>query len=159
MGLRAKLLAQDCQFEAVVTADYGDKVYTFTMVCRTEDDGGLTFTVLEPESIAGITGEIREESGKLTFGDDQALAFDTLAEGQVTPVTAPWLLIKTLRGGYLTSCGTEDELLRVTIDDSYADDALTLDIWLDSLDQPVAADILWQGRRMLSIQVRSFAFV
>lgn len=159
MTLRAKLLAAGgCCFDVTVTADYGDKVYTFGMYCQTDNAGNLTFQVTEPESIAGITGTVSDTGGKLTF-DDNALAFDLLADGQVTPVSAPWLLVHTLRSGYLTACTAEGEGLRVSIDDSYADDALHLDIWLDGEDLPTEAEIQWQGRRILSLQVRNFGYL
>ena len=156
MTLRAKLLAaQGVSFDTVITADYGDKTYTFSASCVTDGQGKLSFTVQEPQAIAGITGTVSQTGGKLTF-DDKALAFDVLADGLVSPVSGPWLLMKTLRSGYLTSCGIQGEYLRLTIDDSYADDALHLDIWLDSNDVPVRGEILWQGRRILSLEVKNF---
>lgn len=156
MGLRAKLLAaQSVRFDAVITADYGDKLYTFALGCTADSQGDLQFTVLEPETIAGITGTLSKNSGKLTFAGE-ALAFDMMAEGLVSPVSGPWVLMKTLRGGYLTSCGMEDGLLRVTIDDSYADDALHLEVWLSGEDVPVRGEIYWQGRRILSLEVKNF---
>ena len=118
----------------------------------------MTFTVQQPEAIAGITGTVSATGGKLTF-DKEALAFEWMADGQITPVAAPWVLMHTLRSGYLTSCGREGEILRMAIDDSYADDALHLDIWLDEQDLPKYAEILWQGRRILSIKVKNFQFV
>ncbi len=155
MTLRAKLLASGCSFDAKVTADYGDKLYEFIMSCQSDTRGNLTFTVIEPESIAGITGVIAQDGGKLTF-DDTALAFPLMADDQLTPVSAPWILLKTLRGGYLTSANMEEELLHLTIDDSYKEDALQLDIWLNEGNQPVQADILYDGRRILTVQVNNF---
>ncbi len=156
MGLRGKLLASGgCRFTASVTADYGDTVHEFGLDCAADSQGNLEFSVTAPESIAGITGTISSEGGKLTF-DDTALTFPLLAEGQVAPVTAPWIFLKTLRGGYLTSAGVEGEYLRVTIDDTYEEDALHLDIWLNEADLPVQADILYDGRRILSITVGNF---
>lgn len=156
MALRSRLLsAQSCAFDAEITADYGDKLHTFAMHCEADSDGDVKFTVTEPESIAGITGEISDEGGKLTF-EGTALQFDLLADDQVTPVSAPWILIKTLRGGYLTSACQEGELLRVTIDDSYEENALQLDIWLDGEEMPVRAEILYDGRRILSLDVVDF---
>lgn len=159
MTLRGQLQkSTGCSFESVITADYGDKIYTFTMECQTDQSGSLTFTVTEPESISGITGTISEEGGKLTF-DDVALAFELLADDQVTPVSAPWILIHTLRAGYLTSCGEENGVLRLSIDDSYEDDALHLDIWLDESDAPARGEILWDGHRILSVDVRNFKYL
>lgn len=159
MSLRAKLLSREgVTFDASITADYGDQTYTFSMSCKTDNQGNLGFTVTTPESIAGITGMVSATGGKLTF-DDKALSFELMADDQLSPVSGPWILVKTLRSGYLTSCALEDGLVRVAIDDSYADDALHLDIWLDEQDLPKRADILWDGRRLLSIEVINFAFL
>ena len=157
MALRTRLLASDVCFDADITADYGDEIYTFSMTCQGDQQGNLTFTVTQPESIAGITGTVSAGGGKLTF-DDQALSFALMADGQLTPVAAPWILLRTLRSGYLTSCGVEGEHLRLAIDDSYQEDALHLDIWLDGTDAPVRGEVLWQGRRLLSMQVKNFTF-
>lgn len=158
MSLRSGLLSKSAEFDTVITADYGDKTYTFGANCTADPQGGLTFTVTQPETIAGITGTVSAGGGKLTFGE-QALAFPLLADGQVTPVSAPWILMNTLRSGYLTSCGKEGEAIRLSIDDSYQDDALHLDIWLDAQDVPIRGEILWQGRRILSMEVKNFRFV
>lgn len=156
MALRSKLLsASECVFDAAITADYGDKLYTFSMNCQGDSQGNLSFTVTEPETIAGIAGTISDTGGRLTF-DDTALQFELMADDQVTPVSAPWILLKTLRSGYLTSACMEGEQLRLTIDDSYADDALHLDIWLDADDQPLRAEILYDDRRILSLTVTNF---
>ena len=156
IALRARLLAaESCGFDAAVTADYGDKVYAFSMNCEVDSAGALSFTVSEPETIAGITGTVSDTGGKLTF-DDTALQFDLMADDQVTPVSAPWILMKTLRSGYITSAGMEDGQLRLSIDDSYDDDALHLDIWLNADDRPARAEILYDGRRILSMDVSNF---
>lgn len=158
MVLREKLLTNSCSFTVDITADYGDKSYSFSMGCTADPEGNLKFIVLLPESISGIAGKLTNTSGFLTF-DDTALAFPLLADGEVSPVSAPWLLISTLRGGYLSSAGMEGESLRLTIHDSYEEDALQLDIWLDENDLPGRAEILWQGRRVLSMEVKDFTIV
>ena len=156
MAFRQRLLkASGCSFDVELTADYGDKLYTFALSCEADADGTVSFTVTAPQAIAGITGQISAAGGKLTF-DGQALAFELLAQGQLSPVSAPWILLKTLRSGYLTSCGQDGEYLRLTIDDSYAEDALHLDIWLGAGDIPVRGEVLWQGRRILSMDVKNF---
>lgn len=155
MNLRAQMIAKTVSFDARILADYGDETYEFAMECSVSTDGELRFTVKEPQSIAGIEGTVSANGGKLTF-DDTALAFELMADGQINPVSAPWVLVRTLRGGYLTSCCEEGELLRVTIDDSYEDDALHLEIWLDGEDRPKEAEIYWQGRRLLSVSISNF---
>ena len=156
MALRADLLAcESCSFDAAITADYGDELHNFAMHCIGDNDGNLAFTVTKPESISGITGVISAGEGKLTF-DDTAVAFPLLAEGQVTPVSGPWILMKTLMGGYLTACNEEAELIHLMINDSYADDALELEIWLDGDSNPVQAEIGYEGRRILTMEIENF---
>ena len=80
MALRARLLAADgCTFHAEITADYGDKTYSFETECLANEQGGISFKVTEPESIEGVTGTVSAEGGKLTF-DGEALAFELLAD-------------------------------------------------------------------------------
>lgn len=154
--LREKILAsQSCSFTAEVTADFGDTVYSFVMDCEADKEGNILFRVEEPESISGITGRIDASGGELTF-DDQVLAFSMLADGELSPVSGPWLFLKALRSGYLTSCGVEEPYLRMTIDDSYESDAMQVDIWVNEEMVPVHADILWQGRRILTVSIENF---
>ena len=95
------------------------------------------------------------DGGQLTF-DDSVLAFELLADGLLTPVSAPWLLYKTLTGGYFQTAVQEGDLLHLQIHDSYADHALLLDIWLGDADLPVRADVLYQNRRILTLDVENF---
>ena len=155
MALRAKLLASSVSFDAGIRADYGDKVHSFSVYCEGDSQGNLGFWVTAPETIADITGRIDGGEGKLTFRDT-ALAFPLLAEDQLSPVSSPWIFYQTLRSGYLTSAGMEGDLLRLTIDDSYEEDALTLDIWLNGQDIPIRAEILYDGRRILTLEIENF---
>ena len=155
MALRDRLLSNGCSFEVDITADYGDKIHNFSVSCQADDRGDFSFSVIHPESIAGITGTIRDAVGNLTF-DDTALCFSLLADDQITPVCAPWIFLKTLRSGYLTAAGAEEEGLWLTIDDSFEEDALHVDVWLDGEDMPVRGEILYDGRRILSLDVKKF---
>lgn len=158
MNLRAKLLTSAVSFDAEITADYGDEVHTFSVYCEGDSKGNLGFRITAPETIADITGRIDAGEGKLTYRDT-VLAFPLLAEDQLSPVSAPWIFYTTLRGGYLTAAGMEEDLLRLTIDDSYEEDALTVDIWLDETDTPIRAEILYDGRRILTLTIENFTIV
>lgn len=156
LQLRSRVLsAASCSFDARIVADYGDVSYSFSLSCVGDMDGDLTFTVTEPESISGITGKLSKEGGKLTF-DDVALSFPMLAEGLVTPVSGPWVFFTALRSGYMTSAGADGEYTRLTVNDSYEADAMTLDIWLTGENIPVQADVIWENRRILTMQIRNF---
>lgn len=159
VSLREELLSsKGCNFTTTITADYGAQLYTFQMDCTADSSGEISFRVIYPESICDITGKISANEGKLTF-DDKALLFDVLADGQLTPVSAPMLLIKSLRSGYIKACGTADRGLYIQIDDSYANDSIQIDIWTDSDDKPTRAEFLWKGKRFLSMTVESFTFL
>lgn len=152
LALRSAVLqAKSCSFCLQITADYGDMTYDFSMECVSDEQGNVTFTVTSPETIAGITGRLTADGGSLTF-DGTALFIPMLTDDQITPVSAPWLLMRTLRGGYITSCADG----RMTVDDSYADDALTLDILLGDTGFPKCVDVYWKNRRILAMEVTSF---
>lgn len=155
LKLRTQLLGGGCTFDVDITADYGDNLHTFSLACQADNRGSVRFTVTKPDSISGIQGTVDGEDGALTF-EDTALHFPLLADNQLTPVSAPWVLMKTLRGGYITSAGGEKELTRLCIDDSYDDDALHLDIWLDRQNSPVRAEIRYRERKILSLDVKNF---
>lgn len=159
LELRQKLLeGKGCNFSATVTADYGEYLHTFVLQCNADGSGDVSFQVIAPDSISGITGSITQEEGKLTF-DNEVLIFSPLADGLLAPVTAPWVLIHTLRSGYIVSCGETEQGAIVSIDDSYAENSMGLEIRLDHQNMPVSAEIIWQGRRILSMIIDNFVIL
>lgn len=157
LALRQGLLGcTSCSFDAEITADFGDKTYSFTMTCQGNSDGSLAFTVQKPDTISGISGVLSAKGGQITFEEDRCVAFPMLAEGEITPVGGPWVLYNALRSGYILSCGMEGDQLRMTLNDTYEEEAFQVDVWLDGEDRPTVAEILWKGRRVLTIQVTNF---
>lgn len=158
MDFRERLLSSNgCRFSAEITADYGDSLTQFTMECEADAAGELEFEISQPETIAGIRGSISDQGGSIRF-EDQSLYFPLLTDELLTPASAPWILLRTLRSGYITSACMEENLLHVTVNDDYEDDALMLDIWLEG-ECPVRADILHDGKRILSVQVENFVLL
>ena len=156
MCLRQDLLkAEKCTFRADITAIYENDQYSFSLSCCMEPSGKLNFSVISPETITGISGFVDGNKGGITF-DDQVLGFPLMADGTISPVSAPWVLMKTLRSGYITSCGKEENLYRILLDDSYEAKQLHTDIWIDDNNIPVRGDILWNGRRALSVTISEF---
>lgn len=159
MSMRNKILSSNgCSFLAEITADYGDNTQTFTLSCEADAQGNLKFAVVLPETISGISGTIDETGGKIKF-DEAMLGFPLLADGQLSPVSAPWVLIRSLRSGYIVACGADESLFRATIHDSYSDDALQLEVWFDRNLAPVRGEIIYDGRRILTVTVSNFIFV
>jgi len=155
LQLRSRLLAAaSVSFEAQVGADYIDAVGEFALDCAFDGTGRMTFTVREPEDIAGIAGSCTGTEGAVEF-EDTVLAFPLMADGRLSPLAGPWVLMKALREGAITAVGREGELLHLTVDDSYADDALTVEVWIGdgSVEE---AEIAWEGRRCLTMEVDDF---
>ena len=158
MEIRSALLsAKECHFAAEITADYGSELHQFTVDCQGNAQGDLQFTVMQPETISGIVGTVSDTGGSLKF-DDTILYFPLMAEGQLNPVSAPWIFLKTLRSGYITAACQEGNLLHLTINDSYEEDALRLDIWMQG-DKPVQADVLFDGKRILSLKITEYTLL
>lgn len=159
MSFREQLLKSNgYNFCANITADYGDSVYTFSVNCTFDCSGNMIFSVISPDSINGITGTVSGDGGGLTF-DDEVLLFPLLADDQLTPISAPWIANKALCSGYIQSCGADGENLKVILDDSYASNALQVEWWITKDMIPVAADISWLNRRILTIEIVSFSYL
>ena len=159
LALRDNLQKGDgCSFTAVITADYGETIHTFTLACESDSLGNVRFHVTAPDSISGIAGTISKDGGTITF-DDQALAFSLLADGQLSPVSAPWVFLHTLLGGYICSCGEDGEYVKFSLDDTYLGQTLQTEIWLDAADLPIRCEMMYDGKRILSLDVREFTFL
>ncbi len=159
LALRQQLLkSQGCRFIADIFADYQDKLYSFTLNCESDETGILKFTVIQPESISGITGTVSKQGGNLTF-DDKVLAFPLLIDGLLSPVSAPWIFLQAMRSGYIKSCGSDTDGLRITINDTYSGEALNVDVYTNAVGTIKHSDVYWQGRRILSIDIRDFVYV
>ena len=155
IDLRTRCLSGPVSFETEVRADYITSIECFTLDCAFDGSGEMTFSVTEPEEIAGIRGTVRGTEGTMEF-DETALAFPLLAEGRLSPLSAPWVLMKAIRSGCIIAAGTEGEGVHVIIDDSYADNALSVDLWLEE-GRVTEAEIAWEGRRCVTMTVEDFS--
>ena len=159
LQMREKLQQSNgCSFSADITADYGDKIYVFGMDCLSDNQGSLSFTVKNPETIVGITGHIDASNGKITY-DDKVLLFEKIVDGQIAPITVPWLIVKTLHSGYITAAGKDENYIHATINDTYDEQALELEFWFNEDCCPERCEVLWQGRRVLSAKVENFVIL
>ena len=155
LALRSRCLGGDVSFRTEIRADYITNIECFTLDCAFDTAGKMRFTVLEPDDIDGIRGTVTGTGGTVDY-DDVVLGYPLLAEGRLSPLASPWVLMKALREGCIVAVGREGEMLHLTIDDSYADNALTLEIWLEE-GQVEAAEIAWEGRRCVTMTVEDFS--
>ena len=156
LELRSRCLAsQQVRFRAQVSADYIDRIEAFSLECTRNADETMSFLVLGPADIEGISGTVSGTEGTVEF-DDTVLAFPLMAEGRLSPLSGCWVLMKAICSGNILAAGQEGELIHLTIDDSYADKALTVDLWLSD-GQVSEAEIAWEGRRCLTMTVEDFS--
>ena len=135
LDFRQALLENGCSFEAEITADFEDYVYSFTLSCEEDSDGSMQMRILAPDTLAGITAQIEGERAKLVFGD--------------TEVAQAW------RSGYMQFSGTEDGALHVTYLCGYGEDEIRVDTWFSD-GAPVRADLSCDGHTTVQIDVTDF---
>ena len=88
-----------CAAQAVVTADYGQRVYRYELSAAVNGEEAL-LTLTAPETVAGLTARIEEDEGWLEY-DGAILETGELAPGGLTPMGAIPALLETARSGYL----------------------------------------------------------
>ena len=151
------LESSNVAFTAEITADYGDEIYSFVVECTANESGDLSFEVMMPDTISGIQGMVSGESGHLTF-DDHVLAFKSIADDRLTPVTSPWVFLRALRGGYITSCGNIDDGYLAVIQDTFHDNPLTIEVSFYD-DKPLGAEIYWNHSRVITLVIQNFTLL
>lgn len=148
--------AGGCSFTAAVRADFGDRIYSFTLACQySEEEAQLE--VLEPENIAGVKAAVSDDGAQIEF-EDIALDFGQLANGHVSAVAAPWLLARCWEGAYIAWSGPDGGQERVTYLRGYNDEEVTVDTWfLDGV--PTYAEVTCDGTRCLTAEITEFKFL
>lgn len=142
-------------FTAEITADYGDRIYTFIMDCGFDSSGNVEFSLVQPESIQGISGSVSQTGGKLLF-EDTVLLFEPLTQGQVTPVIGPWLMVKAILSGYINGVSEGNGNKELIIDDTFGTEKFRVIVQLLEDDFPCSCEIYWQNRRILTIKLSNF---
>ncbi len=158
LRMRQDLSGRGHTLTANIHADFGENTYDFVLDCVFDTTGNMTFSVKYPETISGISGKITEQGGALTF-DDKSVAFCLLADGDISPVAGPWLVMKGLRGGFLASWREEGGGTVVTIDDTFQGVAVSFQILVTEDLTPAHAEVIWEGRSILTIAVENFCYL
>ena len=141
----ALLQAGGCTFTAAITADYGSP------------ETGASVTVTEPESIAGIQAQVKNTAASVSY-DGMQLGLGSLANGNLAPLAAPYVLGQCWAGEYIDSTGTEDGLLRTTYRMGYEEKELVVDTWFSQEPlTPVRAEISFEGRMVLRTDISAFS--
>lgn len=156
IDFRAELLnAASCSFSAQVTADYGDRVYEFSMDCVCTGDT-TEITVTQPDTISGITAQIANDTGAITF-DGMSLDFGTLAEGNIVPLAVPAVAADSWKNAYIASAGKEDDACRVHYERGYEDGQLLVDTWFSAeKNVPIYAEVCYNDSCILQMKLSDF---
>lgn len=154
--MRQKLLnANSCSFDAGIKAEYSEKEYSFLLRCNCDKNGDISFIVIEPDSISNISGSISGNGGTFRF-DDTVLAFETFANDTLSPIVAPWLMLHSLRGGYINHCASTNEGITLAINDTYRGSNLYMEVVLKKDGIPQGAEMYYEGKRILTVSVSNF---
>lgn len=152
------LSAGGCTARMQVTADYGQRVYTYGVDVQVSG-GETVLTVREPAEIAGITARLRAGESDLRC-DDAVLETGPLAEDGTTPISAMAALLEATRSGFIDSCGTEGDTLYILCRDPAEPPGCGREIalWFDGADSRLLrGEVTVDGRRVIRCEVEHFA--
>lgn len=100
---------------ADLTADYGEKVFDFTLDVQWQREGETVLTITAPELLSGITARVAKGETVLEY-DGAGLSLGLLDGDGLTPVSAVTALMARIDQGYMAQCGwtgPEDSQLSV----------------------------------------------
>ncbi len=160
LALRDRYIDMDaCTLTADIRADYGERVYDFTVDAVYQKDGESRLTVTAPALLAGLTVCWKENTASLCY-EDITVETGYLTEDGLSPMTALPALLDALRTGGLTACSRETgadgtETLRVTMED----EAVSYTFWFDpDTGAPRRAEIAADGYTVITCRVTAFQF-
>lgn len=154
-----------CSMQAEVTADYGDKVYEYTLKYSRAEDGTGTIEVLAPSEVAGIKATVREESLALEY-DGASLETGKLSGDGLTPMDALPSMLRSWREAAVSQTGQETldgkKTLRIAYRISGANEGTeTVEqvAWFDpDTCAPVQAETLVDGAAVIRCTFTEFKF-
>lgn len=107
LNIRAEYLAiTSCTAAADITADYGQRVYEYSMSISWEKGGETVLTITAPESIAGITARIQDGTSYLEY-DGVSLETGALSGAGLSPIEVVPAVLNYILSGYIAECDFE----------------------------------------------------
>ncbi|MCI8477428.1 MAG: hypothetical protein HFE97_03640 [Oscillospiraceae bacterium] len=96
-----------CTAALELTADYGQRVYQYSMDLNYQREGATTLTVTAPENIAGMTACLEEGETALEY-DGLHMETGPLTQDGLSPIDAVPALLTSVREGFLAECVLEE---------------------------------------------------
>ena len=107
LSIRAEYLAMTaCSASVDITADYGQRVYEYSMSLSWQKDGETKLTVTAPENIAGISARIQDGNSYLEY-DGASLETGVLSGTGLSPIEVVPVAINYILSGYIGECDFE----------------------------------------------------
>lgn len=154
---RAALVqAGGCSYIAEICADFGERVETFTVSCRSLADGTTEMTVLLPKSLEGLTATVSDSGGKITY-DGMAMDFGLLADDSLAPAAAPALMVECWSSEYIAYGGMEEGRYRTGYEKGFDEAAVKVDTWFEN-HLPIYAEVCYNDMRILRLTITEFQF-
>ena len=122
--------------QAEITADYGQRVYAYSVSFTGSREEGTVLTITAPEEVAGINATARQGQTWLEY-DGMRLETGPLDESGLSPMDALPALFREMAEGTVAETGTETDgeqaLLRLTLrdPDSAAGQGRETVLWFD----------------------------
>lgn len=157
IAFRAALVqAGGCRFTAAITVDYGQRVQCFTLACDADGEGTTGITLLEPETVAGVTATVTDGGGRITY-DGMALDFGLLANGDLIPAAVPCMLATCWMREYICDAGEHGTGCQVRYRKKIGEKELLLDTFFEN-GIPFLAEVCYNDSGILKIEISDFAF-
>ncbi len=137
---------ESIDIKAAVTADYGDKVFEYTLKYSGSESSG-TIEIVSPEIIAGIRAQVSFDDGIKLEYDGTVLDTGKLYEDGLSPVDAIPVMLKQWQEGYISGYSLEKhDGINCTVADMTVSDGVSLRTWFDSETfLPVYSEIAHNG--------------
>ncbi|MDD4714990.1 MAG: hypothetical protein PHT34_00340 [Oscillospiraceae bacterium] len=164
LSIRAQMAGTSAMtMQADVTADYGDRVYAYTLKLDWKKEGQSVLAVLKPDNIKGVTAVLEEGKTKLSF-EGASLDTGELSPDGLSPLDALPALIQNSREGYISDtafskCG-DVPAVAVTYGapQEGEDQMVTCRIWYrEDTGAPLQAEILNGGKAVIHCAFTSFS--
>ncbi|MCD8190527.1 MAG: hypothetical protein LUD78_09970 [Clostridiales bacterium] len=116
---------------ADITADYGERVYTYTAAVEGSVSAG-TLTVQAPENIAGTVLQWAEDATSLSY-EETTLETGALSDSGLSPADAMPTILAACRAGVLAECAWEEDggVLYAELENP-EDESVTVSCWFDA---------------------------
>lgn len=95
-----------CSGQMKITADYGQRIYSYAVTFSSNEETGMTLVLTAPEEVAGITATIEHGQTNLVY-DGVRLETGPLNEDGLSPLDALPTLITAVQSGCLMESGSE----------------------------------------------------